>query len=557
MKYTLALFLTACQMLAVPGLCRDYDNIEDILHSAGAYIGERPDSALALLDMIPREKLRGRKPEAEFALLYSMALDKNCIYETDDSLINIAVKWYRRHGSADDCLKAYYYQGRIYQNAGDNERAIESFFMAERYIEKSVDNIQKGLLFNAKAAIYESLFQFRESIGNARTAAEYYLAAKDTSRYINTMLFICSNHISDNDFIGAENRLASIRDFVPAMSDIQKSDYYTAQLHTAIYNDSGIEQVISEYIREVDDKSYINWIALAYGYLSIRDYDSGFDAISRYRETDPEYHENPAYLLVASELNELTGRYEEALLSYKQYVNSSDNTDMDIFDSNAKFVEEKMLSRYRLQNRNLWIAILILGIILLITSGLLLCAELQEKIRRKQQEKERLEQEKHEIETEMESYRKLYEQARAEKKNLLRIKQDQKLDKEIRESIEERLDVLNRFITAAISKNLISSATDALDDYLRDKERFIYSTRLSFIIMHPKFISYLKKSGLTENEIGYCCLYCIGMNGNEIASYLKRKSFYNTSSTIRKKLGLEEYKTNLDIFLRGKMTELD
>lgn len=109
-------------MLAVPGLCRDYDNIEDILHSAGAYIGERPDSALALLDMIPREKLRGRKPEAEFALLYSMALDKNCIDETDDSLINIAVKWYRRHGSADDCLKAYYYQGRIYQNAGDNER---------------------------------------------------------------------------------------------------------------------------------------------------------------------------------------------------------------------------------------------------------------------------------------------------------------------------------------------------------------------------------------------------------------------------------------------------
>ena len=350
MKYTLALFLTACQMLAVPGLCRDYDNIEDILHSAGAYIGERPDSALALLDMIPREKLRGRKPEAEFALLYSMALDKNCIDETDDSLINIAVKWYRRHGSADDCLKAYYYQGRIYQNAGDNERAIESF---------------------AKAAIYESLFQFRESIGNARTAAEYYLAAKDTSRYINTMLFICSNHISDNDFNGAENRLASMQDFVPVMSDIQKSDYYTAQLHTAIYNGSCIEQVISEYIREVDDKSHINWIALAYGYLSIRDYDSGFDAISRYRETDPEYHENPAYLLVASELNELTGRYEEALLSYKQYINSSDNTDMDIFDSNAKFVEEKMLSRYRLQNRNLWIAILILGITASIFAGLL------------------------------------------------------------------------------------------------------------------------------------------------------------------------------------------
>ena len=544
-------------MLAVPGLCRDYDNIEDILHSAGAYIGERPDSALALLDMIPREKLRGRKPEAEFALLYSMALDKNCIDETDDSLINIAVKWYRRHGSADDCLKAYYYQGRIYQNAGDNERAIESFFMAERYIEKSGDNTQKGLLYNAKAAIYESLFQFRESIGNARTAAEYYLAAKDTSRYINTMLFICSNHISDNDFNGAENRLASMQDFVPVMSDIQKSDYYTAQLHTAIYNGSCIEQVISEYIREVDDKSYINWIALAYGYLSIRDYDSGFDAISRYRETDPEYHENPAYLLVASELNELTGRYEEALLSYKQYINSSDNTDMDIFDSNAKFVEEKMLSRYRLQNRNLWIAILILGITASIFAGLLISWKQREAARKRQTENERLENEKRQMEQEMVLYKSLYSQAKEEMENLQKIRRRSALDKEIKKAIEERLDVLNGFITATFSKNLSASAGNALNDYLKDRERFIYSTRISFIITHPKFISYLKKAGLADQEIGYCCLYCIGMNGNEISTYLNRKSFYNDSSAIRKKLGLDKHDMNLDSFLREKMHSLD
>ncbi len=123
-------------------------------------------------------------------------------------------------------------------------------------------------------------------------------------------------------------------------------------------------------------------------------------------------------------------------------------------------------------------------------------------------------------------------------------------------SIEERLNVLNRFITASVSKNLTTSAADALDDYLKDKDRFIYSTRLSFIITHPGFVSYLKKSGLTEMEIGYCCLYCIGMNGKEIVSYLNKKSFYNSSSAIREKLGMARNKTNLDIFLRKKMAEL-
>lgn len=51
----------------------------------------------------------------------------------------------------------------------------------------------------------------------------------------------------------------------------------------------------------------------------------------------------------------------------------------------------------------------------------------------------------------------------------------------------------------------------------------------------------------------------MGMKGNEIAAYmgLADRSYYNFSSTIRKKLGLTEYKTNLDFYLRSKLNELD
>ena len=38
---------------------------------------------------------------AKYALLRSMALDKNYIDVADDSLINVAVEWYSRRGDAD------------------------------------------------------------------------------------------------------------------------------------------------------------------------------------------------------------------------------------------------------------------------------------------------------------------------------------------------------------------------------------------------------------------------------------------------------------------------
>ena len=90
-----------------------------------------------------------------------------------------------------------------------------------------------------------------------------------------------------------------------------------------------------------------------------------------------------------------------------------------------------------------------------------------------------------------------------------------RLDGETRKCIGELLGLLNRFVAAAVSGNLIVSAVEALEEYMEDRPGFIRSVMLSLRFLHPKFISGLEASGLTETEIGYCCLYCIGMNGSE------------------------------------------
>lgn len=119
----------------------------------------------------------------------------------------------------------------------------------------------------------------------------------------------------------------------------------------------------------------------------------------------------------------------------------------------------------------------------------------------------------------------------------------------------KRLTLLNRFIAAHITPTFSKTAIEELEKLMQNKNDFIESTRLSFLTENPRFVEYLKQKGLKEAEIGYCCLYAMGLNGKEISSYLG-DSHYKQSSSIRKKLGLTEHDTNLGLYLRGIIAKL-
>lgn len=65
-----------------------------VLDNARALMRDEPARALALLRTLRTEHLKRASSRAQYALLYSQALDKNRIFRTDDSLIRIAVRYY-------------------------------------------------------------------------------------------------------------------------------------------------------------------------------------------------------------------------------------------------------------------------------------------------------------------------------------------------------------------------------------------------------------------------------------------------------------------------------
>ena len=89
------------------------------------YIQEEPRRALEELSVMNRDSLSGARERGQYSLLLSMALDKNYIDLKSDSLILPAAEYYSRHGDNYHRFLARYYQGRVYENATDYEKALK------------------------------------------------------------------------------------------------------------------------------------------------------------------------------------------------------------------------------------------------------------------------------------------------------------------------------------------------------------------------------------------------------------------------------------------------
>ena len=134
-----------------------------VLDDVETYIQDRPDSALAALRAIDTTTLNSRRLHAQYALLHSMALDKNWIDTTDVNVVMPAVAYYDRRRPVSRRAKPYYYLGRIQFNGGHYDEAIISFTRAGEFAENLEDNRFKALNNIALANTYTATSAYEES----------------------------------------------------------------------------------------------------------------------------------------------------------------------------------------------------------------------------------------------------------------------------------------------------------------------------------------------------------------------------------------------------------
>ena len=518
------------------------------LDDVGSYINEHPDSALSVLDSLSTTGMQGREANARFALLYSMALDKTYIDVTDDSLINIAVEWYRRHGTADERLKSYYYQGRVYQNAGDNEAAMESFVRAETASGNENEKSEtKGLLYTAMSGIYIQIFDFVKAELYNNRAKECYLLAGDTDKYAGTILFSSDLHYAQEESSEAIACLDSVKILLDSISTSRRNAYYirSMRIKRDLGDRSGLSDELNQYLSSTGAEN-ISWLDVADYHTYLGQYDKSESALQRYREFHPEYKDKPAYHIAAYTLNDSLGDYRSALDDYISYSLLSDSLSLAIAEQDTGFIQERYEKDLQMEKeRNTRLLVTLVSVFSVI---LLSCIAYILRLRLRQSRRE-----KESLAAEMSRYKENYSRLKQEQDELSEmLSSNPPADRQCMRVLNDRLELLNRFFAAAISGNEETDriASHELDRLVADRDMFLYTTRMTFAAAHPEFINFLESHGLSEWQVEYCCLYAIGLKGKEIGSYLNRKRHYTESSDIRAKLGLDEHDTNLGIYLR-------
>ena len=126
------------------------------LNDVDSYIMEHPDSALAVLESIDSKDLKTSSIRAHHALLHAMALDKNYIDVTDDSIASVAVDYYLKHGPKKNRARALYYLGVSYYNKEEYDKAILAYSRAET-VAVSCDSLYLGMIYSAKSYTYNCL----------------------------------------------------------------------------------------------------------------------------------------------------------------------------------------------------------------------------------------------------------------------------------------------------------------------------------------------------------------------------------------------------------------
>ena len=535
--------------LALAGCDRNSEAWQSILN-VEKYIEDRPDSALAVLGDIDPEKLAGESERAKHAMLLSMALDKNYEDRTDFDILQPAIDWYENHGSPTDRLRTLYYQGRIYQNYGDNEKAMECFVKALDAGEKSDDIITKARALVAQGNIYKSIHKFDRMVNANLTAAQYFIEAGLVNSHMNCLLRIFNGYSILNEYDQAYHYAEISRGFLGQVGILQESNFYATYLSLLRQNkreDEVIRQVAEEYINSIPP-DLIDWHEISVVNYHLGNYDEAIEnayRFKRYESIDSKVQHHA----ILSQVHQDAGHHKEALEAYRNYISITDSLDFAAFQQDTQFIEE----RHTLEMRTIEertkknYTIFASAFLLMLAGGLSIRKSHRLKISR---------MEKQMADSEAERYRLMCLQMEQERDNLaILLTQKESLDPKVMAAISSRLELLNKFFAAHITDNceIDKKATRELEELLSDKESFMNLTRLAFAGSKPEFISYLEECGLSEQEINYCCLYAIGLKGKEVGAYIEMRSHYNISSGIREKLGIGEHDTNLGIYIRKFM----
>lgn len=521
--------------------CSD-KTVSSRLDMAASSIEDNPESSLSILESIDRQDLSTRSLRARFSLLYSIALDKNYVDLQSDSIIAPALKYYKNRGSAEEKFQTYYYRARISENAGDDQEALLWSNKAEEIDPSKLDAYDLCLLYSMKGSIYFRAWQIDDASESYQKAADYALQADKQSHYVYYLLMLADIARYKYDYCLSGEYLKKAEKYYDHFNLNDVHTYHSLVLLNMKNTEAKPEDCIEyldEYLENNPQYEIVDWHIMASIYLYAGDPQKAYEMLNRYAQYN-EVIKKPNYYGVLARVLEQLGEYQDALASHRIFAEMVKQGDIDRHEANVKFAEQKFkneLVRQRYQTAFLLVALCLLFLLVI------LIFVLRRWLKRRHESKLELEQLKQEYS--------VLVQLRDSMEATLGA---QSIDYEMLKVFGHRIEALSAFFKNPVPDSL-SKATCRVEDLKKGRNHIIESIGILCAMNYPAFITELSSHDLTSAEIGYCCLYLLGVNIPEAGEVVGRvSSIYNINAGIHKKLGIG--RVRLDRWIQNLFLEL-
>lgn len=373
------IIIVCCGLLSIAG-CGNSSRHRIISHqldSAEALIHRRPDSAIRIIYSADTSLLSMQKDRARYALLRTMAEDKNYIDKSDDSLIRIAQEYYEKHGTDQDKMLSWYYLGIIQKNGGNYTDAILSFEKAENFAQKIKNYRYLGLIDRNRAEAFSATNDHTGAYMYHQKALDAFLANNDTIYSEGVRYSLGVDLVNMHRYDEARTILIPLRDHCGTPSLVTDCDICLAQTYVA--KGDSMELAVSLFR---DNLSKIRWplhyafYACALAQTGQKDSADYWFAKAHQKATRRE--ENVSIDYLRAYIDHLEGNYEPAYFRVQKAAKVQDSLtrvllQQSLTKAQKNYFEQEALLQESVarRQRTIFVSAAIIALLLLLAAILL------------------------------------------------------------------------------------------------------------------------------------------------------------------------------------------
>lgn len=546
--------------------CREPNGAYPPLAEAEKMMKHHPDSALMLLELMDSPDQLSAADRAFYCLLLTQARDKNFIKPASDSLIQVAVDYYKEKGDRTYVARALYLKGRVNDDLGHMEEAARCYLEALDRAKETHDYLLTGLIYDQLGTVYWRLGGLEEPLLYQKQAYAYYVKAGDSLYFPFALRDLGRGYwrkkMYDSAMVSYEEGLRwSDRVNRPLTKASILSEIGSIYIRKAMYDSALLMIRRSLQLTQETSMMQSRYSALGNVFLHQGAYDSAAYYLNKCKHTDLWDRKITTY----KSLGEIAGKrgdYREAYLYYRQAVEWEDSiaglykiqkvSHIQHMYHQAKWTEENQRLKWQKSRQTqFYLAVLGLGVVVM----MLLYFRYQ---RYKQRKAYELSISREKIKTN-DALLKVYsielkqiKEKLSDKEKRLReyshqadwkLQQDVSLliekKNKLAESLLEQLDIFKKIKLSVNARNLSGEEWKYL---IRTLDTLYDDFTLRLRMAYPH---------LTPESVRFCVLIKIKLSNKELMNvlFLSKDAIYKRKSRLRKDMLLPDDERTLEEFL--------